>query len=193
MASNPNAQQNQLQLPETLYGVFCGSIDQASAQKFVTTLSVAMGGKAKHVHLLFQTAGGYVGDGVFLYNFFRTVPIELTLYNAGQVSSIGVIAYLGAKRRKTSKSASFMIHRSTNSPQFANAANLEHMAKSLILDDQRTEDIVRAHVNFPPEVWEHINRHDIYISGEDAVKFGMANEIAEFSPPAGVHVFNVLG
>jgi ATP-dependent Clp protease protease subunit len=189
MATAPGAPQ----LPETVYGVFCGGIEQATAQKVVNSLAIAMGAKVKHVHLLFQTAGGYVADGVFLYNFFRSIPIELTLYNVGQISSIGVIAYLGAKRRKTSKSATFMLHRTTNSPQFATAANLQHVAKGLILDDQRTEDIIRNHVSFPPELWAQIHHHDIYLSGEEAIKFGMADEIAEFAPPAGMHVFNILG
>jgi len=191
MATPPQAATPRL--PDEVYGVFCGGIEQAAAQKIVNSLAIAMGGKVKHVHLLFQTAGGYIGDGVFLYNFFRTIPIELTLYNVGQISSIGVIAYLGAKNRKTSKSATFMLHRSTNSPQFASAANLQHVAESLILDDQRTEDIVRNHVNFPPELWEQIHHHDIYVSGEEAVKFGIAGNLAEFAPPAGTHVFNILG
>jgi ATP-dependent protease ClpP protease subunit len=60
-----------------------------------------MGAKVKHVHALFQSAGGYVEDGVFFYNFLRSIPIELTLYNVGQISSAGVIAYLRARNRKT--------------------------------------------------------------------------------------------
>jgi ATP-dependent Clp protease protease subunit len=189
MATTPAQVPN---LPESVYGVFCGGIDQATAQKFVNTLTVAMGGKVQHVHLLFQTAGGYIADGVFLYNFFRSIPIELTLYNVGQVSSIGVIAYLGAANRKVCKSATFMIHRSTNSAQFATATKLQHTAKSLILDDERTENIVRAHVNLPPKLWSKIKHHDVYFSGEEAIQFGLADGFAEFSPPAGSHVFNVL-
>ena len=179
--------------PSDLYAAFCGNIDQAAGQKIVNGLAIAMGAKVKHVHLLFQTAGGYVGDGVFLYNFFRTVPIEISLYNVGQVSSIGVIAYLGAKHRIASKSSSFMLHRSTNSPQFATAAKLGHIASSLILDDERTEAIVREHVQFPPEMWTVINGHELYISGEDAVKYGVADSIGEFVPPGGTQVFNILG
>ena len=91
------------QLPAEVFAIFCGGIEQATAQKVVNSLTIAMGGKVKHVHLLFQSAGGYVGDGVFLYNLFRSIPIELTLYNVGQISSAGVVAYLGAKRRKTTK------------------------------------------------------------------------------------------
>lgn len=101
-------------IPEIVYAAFCGDIAQATAAKVVAGLTNAMGAKSKHVHLLFQTAGGYVGDGVFLYNFFRAVPIELTLYNVGQISSAGIIAYLGAKHRKTTRNATFMLHRSTS-------------------------------------------------------------------------------
>ena len=180
-------------LPEVIYGVFCGGIEQATAQKFVNTLAVAMASKVKHVHLLFQSTGGYVGDGVFLYNYFRSIPIELTLYNVGQIASAGVVAYLGAKSRKTSKTGMFLLHRTTNTTQFATSTKLNHMAKSLVLDDERTDAIVKGHVKLPPELWKEHEHHDVYLSGEEAIKFGLADGIAEFSPPAGTHVFNVLG
>jgi ATP-dependent Clp protease protease subunit len=179
-------------IPEVVYAIFCGPIDQGTAQKTVNSLTIAMGGKVKHIHLLFQSAGGYVGDGVFLYNLFRSMTIELTLYNVGQISSAGVVAYLGAKRRKTSKAATFMLHRGTNSPQFATSATLDRVAKSLVLDDERTETIVRSHVTFPLKLWTQLKHQDIYLSGEDAVNFGLADEIAEFAPPAGIQVFNLL-
>ncbi len=151
-----------------------------------------MARKAQHVHVLFQTAGGYIGDGVFLYNFFRTIPIELTLYNGGQISSAGVIAFLGAGHRKTSPNATFMIHRSTNTAQFATSSKLQHIAKSLILDDQRCETILRNHTNLPPELWTEIEHRDLYVSGEEAVSFNIADGIGEFSPPAGTQVFNLM-
>ncbi len=180
-------------IPEIVYAVFCGDIAQVTAQKVVASLTNVMGAKSKHVHLLFQTAGGFVGDGVFLYNLFKSVPIELTLYNGGQISSAGVIAYLGAKHRKTTKSATFMLHHCGHTAQFATAAKLQHAVKSLVLDDQRTEDIVRKHVNFPPRFWTNLKHHDVYVSGEEAVQFGLADEIAEFAPPVGSQVYNILG
>jgi ATP-dependent Clp protease protease subunit len=168
------------------------SVAASSKQQGKKSITIAMGGKVKHVHLLFQSAGGYVGDGVFLYNLFRSIPIELTLYNVGQISSAGVVAYLGAKHRKTTKNATFMLHRSTNSPQFATATKLNHVAKSLVLDDQRVDTIVRDHIKLPNELWDALEHHDVYVSGEEAVKFGLAHEIGEFSPPAGTQVFNLL-
>jgi ATP-dependent protease ClpP protease subunit len=102
--NTPNAPNAPTPPPPEVYAIFCGGIDQAMAQKIVNNLTAASVQKVKHVHLLFQSAGGYVGDGVFLYNLFRSIPVELTLYNVGQISSAGVVAYLGAKRRKTSAS-----------------------------------------------------------------------------------------
>lgn len=188
MATQPQAPK----LPDEVYAIFCGGIEQATGQKVVNSLTIAMGGGVKHVHLLLQSAGGYIGDGVFLYNLFRSVPIELTLYNTGQISSAGVVAYLGAKHRKTTRNATFMLHRSTNSPQFATATKLNHVAKSLVLDDQRVEAIAREHIKFPPELWAALEHHDVYVSGEEAVQFGIADEIKEFAPPAGTQVFNLL-
>jgi len=179
-------------LPPVVYAIYCGGIEQVNSQKVVNSLTIAMGAEVTHVHLLFQSAGGYIADGVFLYNLLRSIPIELTLYTVGQVSSAGVIAYLGARHRKTTANATFMLHRSTNSAQFATASKLSHIAQTLVLDDQRTETIARQHIKFPPELWASIEHHDVYVSGSDAVKFGIADEIAEFSPPAGTQVFNIL-
>lgn len=176
-----------------VYAIFCGPIDQVSAQRLVNFLSIGMAGKVRpHVHMLFQSAGGFVGDGVFLYNLFRSLPLELTLYNVGQISSAGVTAYLGARRRKTSAQASFMIHQSSNSPMAAGAARLQNIAKSLVLDDERTESILRTHVTMPDALWQEMRFHNVFVSGADAVTFGMADEVSEFSPPAGSQVFNVL-
>jgi ATP-dependent Clp protease, protease subunit len=192
MATTPNQPATEQQNPEDVYAVFCGGIEQATAQKIVNSLTIAVGMKVKRVHLLFQSAGGFVGDGVFLYNTFRSLPIEIRLYNAGQLSSAAVVSYLGADRRITTANATFMIHRSTNSPQFATSTKLQHVAKSLVLDDERTEAILRERIKLPDELWTELKYHDVYLSGDEAVKFGIADEIAEFAPPLGTQVYNFL-
>jgi ATP-dependent Clp protease, protease subunit len=179
-------------LPSTVYAVYCAGIEQATAQKIVQGITVAIGAKVQSIHAMWQSSGGFVGDGVFLYEFFRSMPIELTLYNVGQISSAGIIAYLGGKYRKTTARATFMIHRSTNSPQFATAAKLKRVAKSLVLDDQRTETILRRHIKLPDQLWDELDYHDLYLSGEEAVAYGLAHEIADFAPPAGTQVFNLI-
>jgi ATP-dependent Clp protease protease subunit len=139
----------------------------------------------KSVHLVFQSQGGGIGEGIYLHNLFQTLPFELTAYNSGSVTSIAVVAYLGAKRRKVSKYAFFMIHRTQTTTTAANTQTVKAFAESAVLFDKNTEAILRKHINMPPEKWAHFDHNDLWFSAEDAVKYGLADEIAEFSPPPG--------
>jgi ATP-dependent protease ClpP protease subunit len=76
---------------------------------------------------------------ICLYYFFKALTIDLTIYNVGWVQSISLIAYLGAKKRKTSSRATFMMHRTSGGAQPATAVRLKGITKSLTLDDARTE------------------------------------------------------
>lgn len=178
--------------PTEYFGIFCGDINLQNMQYLTRWLTVATGSNVNRIHILFQTWGGNVGEGVYLYNLLKSFPIEVVIYNCGQISSSGVISYLGARVRKTTKNATFMIHKSHVSPQFANAEKLKSVADSLVLDDKRTEEILREHVELPPELWEKHKYADVFISGEEAVEFGIADGVAEFAPPAGTLIYNLL-
>ncbi|MDR5729425.1 MAG: ATP-dependent Clp protease proteolytic subunit [Terriglobia bacterium] len=134
-----------------------------------------------------------IGDGVFLYNSLRKLPVEVIFYNAGQVASAATLAFLGTHARKTTANAVFMIHKGTNSTQGAGVDRLKAVAANLTIDDARIEEILRAHLRLTEELWTQFNYHDVYLTGADAVLYGMADEIGEFSPPAGVRVLNALG
>lgn len=181
----------QAALPSDVYATFCGGIDQASLQRLFAGFATAMEAKVGHVHLLFQSTGGYVNEGIALYNYFSTLPIPLTLYNAGGVSSIGTIAYLGAQKRKVSAHATFMIHR-TYRQEFATAARLKTATQNLVIDDQRTEAILRKHVTLTDEQWTALDYQDVMLNATDAIKAGFAQELGEFAPPFGQQVYNLL-
>ena len=174
-----------------VYAVLAAYIDQPAVQRIFQGVTGAMIAGVTHIHLLFQSFGGAVGDGVCLYNFFRSLPIRLTLYNAGSVASIGVIAYLGAKERKISTHATFMVHRTQASPQHATAERLQAIAHSLTLDDERTEAILRQHITMGDDKWAAHKVSDLWFSAQDAVDCKLATVVGEFAPPIGTKVFNV--
>ena len=53
------------------------------------------------------------------------------------------------------------------------------------------EAIVRASTSIPDTVWERVKDYDVYFSGEEAVQYGIAQEVGEFSPPAGFTIFSL--
>lgn len=178
--------------PVEFWAAFCGDINSGNVATFCKALS-QVSTQAKRLHILFQSWGGYVGDGVFLYNTLKKYPVEITFYNAGQVASAATLAYLGAHRRKTTANAIFMIHKGFNSPNAAGARKLQAAASNLAMDDARMEGILRAHLRLPEDLWTQFLYHDVFLSGEDAVKYGLADEIGEFSPPVGANILNALG
>jgi ATP-dependent Clp protease protease subunit len=174
-----------------VYAIYTGDIDQKNVPRLVSAVTLCSGDGTTHLHVQFQSWGGFVGDGIFLYNLFRVLPFELHLYNSGAVASAAVLAYLGARRRKASAHAEFMIHLSSRSQPSTTAASLKSLAESLSLDDSRTEAILREHIKLPEARWSEFKYHDIRFSGAQAVEVGLAQEVAEFAPPEGTRLYNL--
>jgi len=176
--------------PSEVYLVFSDQINQASTQRVFQNLAIASQSGVRHAHLLLQSSGGFIGDGICLYNFFKSLPVDLTVYNAGSVQSIATVAYLGAKYRKASAHATFQIHQSAFTGQAAQAAQLEALAEAARIDNARIEDILRSHLKLSEKEWNQLSSRDLVFCGQEAVKRGFADEIAEFMPPAGSRLFN---
>ena len=168
---------------QEVYAAFAGQIDQASVQKIFQGFGAVMTNRIPSVHLLFQSGGGHPGDGVCLYNFFRALPLDLTIYNVGSICSAAIIAYLGAKKRKTSAYATFMVHRTQSAPQPASAERLQALAHSVAIDDERVEAILRQHIMLEDDKWAVHKVADLWLSAKDAVAAKPADEIGEFAPP----------
>ena len=85
-----------------------------------------------------------------------------------------------------------MIHKTQNSPrQPVTIHKLKGISKGLILDDARVDAIFRE-LKLPEEIWVDLASYDINIPGEDAITYGIADGIGEFSPPSDSKVFNAL-
>lgn len=177
--------------PKKVFGIFAGLIDQTAVQRLSNALSIASQQGVDEVHLLLQTSGGIIGDGVCLYNIFRSSPVSVSLYNAGTIASIGVIVFLGADHCNTSTNATFMIHKTTFSPIAATVDRLQSAAFAATLDDQRVEAILHEHINLPEEKWGVHKFADLWLSASEAVEAGVADAIADFSPPKGEQIYYV--
>src|SRR5262245_51143183 len=92
-------------LPTEIYATLTGPVDADMVRRVFNGGAVAVNGGIRRVHLLVQSAGGFVGDGVVLYNYLRNLPVEFITYNAGSVLSIAVLVYLAGSLRKVSKTA----------------------------------------------------------------------------------------
>lgn len=143
-------------------------------------------------HVLLQSNGGYVSDGLCLYNFLANSPVKFVMYNGGAVASIAVILYLAGTRRYASETARFMVHKShaTASPG-ARPDALNIIVEGLRADDARTESILRKHIELTPEQWAIHQYSDLHLTSRDAKIAGMINDVADFAPPKGMRIRNM--
>jgi ATP-dependent Clp protease protease subunit len=143
-------------------------------------------------HVLVQSNGGYVSDGLCLYNFLANSPVEFVMYNGGAVASIAVILFLSGSRRYASETARFMIHKShaTASPGSRPDA-LNIIVEGLRADDARTEAILRKHIELTPEQWGIHQYGDLHLNARDAKTAGLVNDVVDFAPPKGARLQNI--
>jgi len=143
-------------------------------------------------HILLQSNGGYVSDGLCLYNFLANAPVNCVMYNGGAVASIAVILFLSGKQRFASETARFMIHKShaTASPGSRPDA-LNIIVEGLRADDARTESILRKHIELTPEQWGIHQYGDLHLNARDAKAAGMIDDVRDFAPPKGSYLRNI--
>lgn len=143
-------------------------------------------------HILLQSNGGYVSDGICLYNYLCNFPVRFHFYNAGAVASIAVIVFLCGHKRYASKTARFMVHRShASAPSGARPEALRIIVEGLVADDARTEEILRTHVRFSEEHWGIHAYSDLHLTASEAVTVNMIDQVLDFRPPPGRRVTNI--
>ena len=178
--------------PKTVYYSFTGLIDSSGATRIATALNIAVNTQCDEAYLCLNTLGGYVGDGIFLYNHIRGLPLKLIAHNTGSVASMGVTVFVAADERYCSQHATFLVH--ATSVQQREGMTWERLRTSLdaaLADDQRTEDILRERTRLPDDILSARRLRDVQIAPQDAVKFGLVTDVREFALPRGQQIIQV--
>lgn len=178
--------------PVDLYWMFAGPMNEVTADRFIRMVIPGLNqAKGATHHIALQSAGGNVGDGVWLHNFFKACPQPLIVYNVGTIASAGVIAFLGAAQRKANRHATFMLHRTTFHPQTPHAKNLAAAGKLVALDDARIDAILSEHITLATDQKQHLEHHHLWLSADEALAVGLITGIDDFAPPKGMNLLMI--
>ncbi|MGN6271298.1 MAG: ATP-dependent Clp protease proteolytic subunit [Sphingomonas sp.] len=178
--------------PKTLYIGFCGAIDSAGVGRIAGTLNEAVNQQFDAVHMTFTSNGGFVSDGIYLYNHIRSLPISVTIHNMGMVASIAASIYAAADRRTACANAMFMIHPVHTQPNGALAhAALRSTLESAIADEERIDAILKDRTAIPDEVLTRRRSVDLFFAADKALEYGLVHEVCDFALPSGNQVFNI--
>jgi ATP-dependent Clp protease protease subunit len=184
---------DELAIPNTeAWFTLSGDVNSDMVHRVFEAVSAMTNSGIATAHVLLQSNGGYVSDGLCLYNFLANAPVKFHMYNAGAVASIAVILFLSGTRRYASETARFMVHKShaTASPG-ARPDALNIIVEGLRADDARTESILRQHVVLTPEQWAIHQYSDLHLNSRDARAAHMIDDVTDFAPPRGARLRNI--
>lgn len=178
---------------QTAYFGFTGAIESSSVTRICSALNHAVNNGFGAVYLAFSSLGGYTADGIFLYNHIRAMPIPVTIHATGNIASVAVAIFAGAETRYCSRHVLFMVH-PTSVPGSAEGMSWERLKilmESALAEEDRTEGILRERCAIPDHLLSARRSSEVHFSAEDAVKFGVAHEVKEFSLPGGSQILQV--
>ncbi len=174
------------------YYTLSGDVNSDMVQRVFHAASGMSADGVTTAHLLLQSHGGFISDGICLYNFLSGLPIRFITYNAGAVASIAVTVFLAGKERHASSTARFMVHKSHASPAGgARPDALEIIAEGLRADDRRTESILRQFVTLSDAQWNVHKYSDLHLTADAACQVGLIDSVADFKPPPGMKIRNI--
>lgn len=174
------------------YFGFTGSIESNGVSRIAAAFNEAANNGYDEAHLCFSSLGGYVADGIYLYNHIRSLPIRIVAHNIGSVSSIAVAVFVAADQRYCSAHSVFMIHPTQFQPQEGmSAERLQSTLDAALADDQRTESILRERTRLPDELLNARRFRDVHIGPDAALEHGLVHGIAEFALPHGVQIIQI--
>lgn len=180
------------EVQDQVYVTFAGVVDQEATKRIFFMFQQLVARNVKRVHLLIQSSGGTVEDGIAAFNYLRNLPLDIVTYNVGAVQSISVLLYLVGKVRKCSRHASFLIHKTTHAFQSPTTGQ-GMLDRAAVIErcDRNTDEILRNYIAMPDDRWAIRERTDLVIWADEAREFGLVNEIDDFKPPAGSQLFNI--
>ncbi len=134
----------------------------------------------KDIHIYINSPGGSVSAGLAIYDTMQFIRPHVSTMCIGQAASMGALLLAGgeAGKRYCLPNSRMMIHQPLGGFQ-GQATDIEIHAKEILLLRDRLNNIMAHHTGRPLEQVERDTERDNFMSGEDAVKYGLIDRVLE--------------
>ena len=134
----------------------------------------------KDVYFYINSPGGSVSAGLAIYDTMQFIKPDVSTLCIGQAASMGAfLLTAGAKgKRYCLPNSRVMIHQPLGGFQ-GQASDIEIHAKEILYLKDKLNGMLSKHSGQPLEVIERDTDRDFFMSGEEAVKYGLADKVLE--------------
>ncbi|MBD9484447.1 ATP-dependent Clp endopeptidase proteolytic subunit ClpP [Pseudomonas sp. PDM14] len=140
----------------------------------------------KDIHLYINSPGGSVTAGMSIYDTMQFIKPDVATYCIGQACSMGALLLAGgaAGKRSCLPHSRMMIHQPLGGFQ-GQASDIEIHAREILTIRERLNKILADHTGQPIDVIARDTDRDNFMSGDDAVKYGLIDQVLSKRPLAG--------
>lgn len=132
----------------------------------------------KDIHLYINSPGGSVTAGMSIYDTMQFIKPDVSTICIGQACSMGsLLLTAGAPgKRYCLPHSRVMIHQPLGGFQ-GQASDIEIHAREILTIRERLNRILSTHTGQPMDVIARDTDRDNFMSGEDAVKYGLIDQV----------------
>lgn len=159
-----------------------GTINQNTAVWFASVMR-HLADEKKTVDIYINSPGGEINSGLLMYDIIRSYKYPINMYCIGMAASMGAVLLAGGQkgRRYILPHSKVMIHEPLISGGFGGSATtIEKTAQNILETKSLINGILSEHTGKTIEQVNEATLFDNYMSAEEAVEFGICDEIREF-------------
>ena len=142
----------------------------------------------KDIHLYINSPGGLVTAGLAIYDTMQFIKPDVSTLCIGQAASMGALLLAGGAvgKRYSLPHSRVMIHQPLGGFQ-GQASDIDIHAREILAVRDRLNKILAKHSGQPLEKIQIDTDRDNFMSGDDAVQYGLIDKVlSSRQPPAGV-------
>ncbi len=137
----------------------------------------------KDISFYINSPGGVVSAALAMYDTMQYIRSPVSTVCVGMAASAGsLLLTAGAKgKRYALPNARIMVHQPSGGAQ-GQATDIEIQAKEILYTRRLLNDIYVKHTGQPVEAIERKLERDTYMSAEEAMQFGLIDEVVDRRP-----------
>ena len=134
----------------------------------------------KDIHLYINSPGGVVSSGLSIYDTMQFIKPDISTICIGQAASMGAVLLAGGTKGKRFclPHSRIMIHQPIGGFQ-GQASDIDIHAKEVLKTRDRLNLILSTHAEQSLERIEQDTERDNFMSGEEAVEYGLIDTVLE--------------
>ena len=132
----------------------------------------------KDISLYIHCPGGIISAGLAIYDTMQLIRCDVSTICVGLAASMGTLLLCaGTKgKRYALPNSTIHLHQAVGGAQ-GQAADIEIAAREIIRMQQKIREVIAKHTGQSMEKITHDTDRDFYLSAEDAVEYGLVDEI----------------